>query len=49
MARLDDLVRFSQKHNIKIASIADIIATRKNEKLIYKTNSKNISFKNIFK
>ena len=49
MARLDDLFRFSQKHNIKIASIADIIAYRlKNEKLIYKTNSKNISFKNIF-
>ena len=26
MARLDDLIKFSKKHNIKIASIADIIA-----------------------
>ena len=43
MARLDDLVKFSKKHNIKIASIADIIAHRfKNEKLIYKTFSKKI-------
>ena len=43
MARLDDLVKFSKKHSIKIASIADLIAHRlKNEKLIYKTFSKNI-------
>ena len=48
MARLDDLVKFSKKHNIKIASIADIIAHRfKNEKLIYKTFTKNIFEKKI--
>ncbi len=42
MARLDDLKKFSKKHKIKIASIADIIAHRlKNEKLIYKVFSKN--------
>ena len=41
MARLDDLVKFSKKHNIKIASIADLIAHRiKNEKLIFKTFTK---------
>ena len=46
MARLDDLVKFSKKHNIKIASIADLIAHRlKNEKLILKIYSKNIIFK----
>ena len=44
MARLDDLIKFSKKHKIKIASIADLIAHRlKNEKLIYKTFSKNIT------
>ena len=43
MARLDDLIKFSNKHNIKIASIADIIAYRfKNEKLVFRCNSKNI-------
>ena len=47
MARLDDLIRFSKKHKIKIASIADIIAYRfKNEKLVYKVQSKNHVFKN---
>ena len=46
MARLDDLIRFSKKHNIKIASIADLIAFRlKNEKLIYKSFTKNINEK----
>ncbi len=46
MARLDDLVKFSKKHKIKIASIEDIIAHRlKNEKLVYKSFSKNISLK----
>ncbi len=50
MARLDDLKKFSKKHKIKIASIADLIAYRfKNEKLIYKSFSKNISLKNISK
>ena len=43
MARLDDLVKFSKKHKIKIASITDLIAHRlKNEKLIFKTYSKSI-------
>ena len=43
MARLDDLKKFSKKHKIKIASIADLIAYRlKNEKLVYKSHSKNI-------
>ncbi len=41
MARLEDLVKFSKKHKIKIASIADLIAHRlKNEKLVYKSQSK---------
>ncbi len=43
MARLDDLVKFSKKHKIKIASIADLIAHRlKNEKLVFKTYTKSI-------
>ena len=43
MARMDDLIKFSNKHRIKIASIADIIAYRlKNEKLVFKNNTKNI-------
>ena len=42
MARLDDLLKFSRKHRIKIASITDLIAHRlKNEKLIYKIFTKN--------
>ena len=42
MARLDDLIKFSKKHNIKIASIADLIAHRlKNERLVYKVFSKS--------
>tara|TARA_B100000282_G_scaffold115248_1_gene81916 strand:+ start:65 stop:1123 length:1059 start_codon:yes stop_codon:yes gene_type:complete len=46
MARLDDLIKFSQKHKIKIASITDLIAHRlKNEKLVFKTYSKSISEK----
>ena len=49
MARLNDLVKFSKKHNIKIASIADLIAYRlKNEKLVYKSFSKDIFKKNSF-
>ena len=47
MARLNDLVKFSKRHKIKIASIADIIAYRlKNERLIFKTYSKNVHEKN---
>ncbi len=46
MARLEDLVKFSKKHKIKIASIADLIAHRlKNEKLVYKSFSKKINYK----
>ena len=46
MARLDDLIKFSKKHKIKIASITDLIAHRlKNEKLVFKTYSKRISEK----
>ena len=46
MARLDDLIKFSKKHKIKIASIADLIAHRlKNEKLVQKLNSKMIYYK----
>ena len=48
MARLDDLIKFSKRHNIKIASIADLISYRlKNEKLIYKSFSKKIFFKKL--
>ncbi len=43
MARLNDLVKFSKKHKIKIASIADLIAYRlKNEKLIYRSYTKSL-------
>ena len=44
MARLEDLFKFSKKHKIKIASIADLISHRlKNEKLIFKSFSKLIN------
>ena len=44
MARLKDLQKFSRKHNIKIASIEDLIAYRlRNEKLIFKLSTKNYS------
>ncbi len=46
MARLDDLIKFSKKHKIKIASIADLIAHRlKTEKLVYKTFFKSFTEK----
>ena len=46
MARLNDLFRFSKKHNIRIASIEDLISYRlKNEKLIVNTDSKNLDLK----
>ncbi len=48
MARLDDLIKFSKKHKIKIASITDLISYRlKNEKLVHKSYSKNISEKKL--
>ena len=50
MARLKDLIKFSRKHKIRIASIADLIAYRlKNEKLVYKTKSKSLNLGNLFK
>ena len=46
MARLKDLMIFSKKHKLKIASIEDLISFRlKNEKLVKNINIKNISFK----
>ena len=43
MARLDDLLKFSKKHKLKIASIEDLISYRlKNEKLISKTKIKKL-------
>ncbi len=48
MARLDDLIKFSKKHKIKIASIEDLIAYRlRNERLIYKISSKQIFIKSM--
>ena len=50
MARLDDLLKFSKRHKIKLASIEDLISYRlKYEKLIVRLTSKNISFKEIGK
>jgi 3,4-dihydroxy 2-butanone 4-phosphate synthase/GTP cyclohydrolase II len=50
MARLNDLFKFSKKHNIKLASIEDLISYRlKYEKLIIKLNSKNVYLKKIGK
>ena len=43
MARFDDLVKFSQKHKLKIASIEDLISYRlKNEKLITNIHNKHV-------
>jgi 3,4-dihydroxy 2-butanone 4-phosphate synthase / GTP cyclohydrolase II len=45
MARLNDLYKFSEKHNIKLASIEDIISYRlQYEKLISRINSKRSIF-----
>ena len=50
MARLNDLFRFSKRHKIKIASIADLIAHRlKNEKLVFRSKKKPIKINNISK
>jgi len=47
MARLDDLLKFSKKHNLKIGSIEDLISYRlKNEKLVINTTNKNLKIKN---
>ena len=46
MARLDDLLKFAKIHNIKIASIEDLISYRlKNEKLIFNIGCKKIRIK----
>ena len=50
MARLNDLFKFSRKHKIKLASIADIISYRlKYEKLIFKVSTKSIFINNLGK
>ena len=46
MARIDDLLKFSKKHNLKIASIEDLISYRlKNEKFMSNTSNKKIKIK----
>jgi len=46
MARYDDLLKFSKKHKLKIASIEDLISYRlKNEKLIKNTSNKFFKMK----
>ena len=48
MARLDDLLLFAKKHNLKIASIEDLISYRlKNEKFMLKTSTKKIKIKKL--
>ena len=49
MARLKDLVKFSKKHKINIASIQLDSYRLRNEKLISLTSLKNISLKKIGK
>ena len=57
MARFDDLLKFAKKHNLKIASIEDLISYRlKNEKFMFNVLNKKIKIKkfgsfdlNIFK
>ena len=48
MARFDDLLKFAKKHNLKIASIEDLISYRlKNEKLMFNIQNKKIKIKKI--
>ena len=50
MARLNDLFKFSKKHNIKLASIEDLISYRlKYEKLINRINLKSSTIRKIGK
>ncbi len=50
MARLNDLFKFSKKHNIKLASIEDLISYRlKYEKLIIRSSLKTMKIKKIGK
>jgi 3,4-dihydroxy 2-butanone 4-phosphate synthase/GTP cyclohydrolase II len=46
MARFNDLLQFAKKHNLKIASIEDLISYRlKNEKFIFNISKKEINIK----
>ena len=46
MARMKDLIKFSKKHKIKIASIEDLISFKlKNQKLVYPVKNKMIKFR----
>ena len=48
MARFDDLLKFAKKHNLKIASIEDLISYRlKNEKFMFNIQNKKIKIKKI--
>ena len=48
MARFDDLLKFAKKHQLKIASIEDLISYRlKNEKLISRIKNKKININKI--
>jgi len=48
MARFDDLLKFAKKHNLKIASIEDLISYRlKNEKFMFNVQNKKFRIKNI--
>jgi len=50
MARLNDLIKFSKKHKIKLASIEDLISYRlRYEKLITRSSLRSITIKNIGK
>ena len=50
MARLNDLLKFSKKHKIKLASIEDLISYRlKYEKLIKRVNSKSLFIRKVGK
>ena len=48
MARLDDLLKFGKKHNLKIASIEDLISYRlKNEKFVFNVLNKKIKINKV--
>ena len=50
MARFDDLIKFSKKHHLKIASIEDLISYRlENEKLVNRVFTKQIKISNLGK
>jgi len=50
MARLNDLLKFSKKHKIKLASIEDLISYRlKYEKLVYRSETKSLNINKIGK